>query len=150
MNIRTDIGEPRSRKLPSGKTFNYRVDGNTAFTNMRYPRDAATDPQWDDGRDQRWSIQTYAEAIGTTWFAQNGSRRLGYDIDSLWGHKGKRALTDGELAEIRRAIERVPYAEMRRSTSGKGLHLYLLLDDIQVADHTEHAGLARAVGHVLP
>ena len=38
VNIRTDIGEPRSRKLPSGKTFNYRVDGNTAFTNMRYPR----------------------------------------------------------------------------------------------------------------
>ena len=49
------------------------------------------------------------------------------------------------MAEIRRAIERVPYAEMRRSTSGKGLHLYLLLDDIQVANHTEHAGLARAL-----
>ena len=34
VNIRTDIGEPRSRKLPNGKTFNYRVDGNTAFTNI--------------------------------------------------------------------------------------------------------------------
>ena len=145
VNIRTDIGEPRSRKLPNGRTINYRVDGNTAFANIRYPRQAATAPQWDDGRDQRWPIPTYAEGIGTTWFAQEGSRRLGYDVDSLWGHKGKRALTDGELGDIRRAIERVPYAEVRRSTSGRGFHLYLLLDGIEVANHTEHAGLARAL-----
>lgn len=145
VNIRTDIGESRSRKLPNGKTFIYRVDGNTVFANIRYPRHAATDPQWEEGRDQRWPIPTYAEAIGTTWFAQEGSRRLGYDVDSLWGHKGKRALTDAELNDLRRAIERVPYAEMRRSTSGRGLHLYLLLEGIEVDNHTEHAALARAL-----
>ena len=146
INIRTDIGEPRSRKLPSGRTFNYRVDGNMAFANLRYPRDAATFPLWDEGRYLRWPIPTYAEAIGTTWLAQEGSRRLGYDVDSLWGHKGKRSLTDVELGDIRRAIERVPYAEMRRSTSGRGLHLYLLLEGIdEVRNHTEHAALARAL-----
>ena len=145
VNIRTDIGEPRSRKLPTGKTFNYRVDGNTVFANIRDPRNAATFPQWDEGRYQRWSIPTYAEAIGTTWLAQAGSRRLGYDVDSVWGHKGNRTLTDAELGDIRRAIERVPYAEMRRSTSGRGLHVYLLLEGIEVRNHTEHAALARAL-----
>ena len=139
------MGNRASRKLPSGKTITYRVDGNTAFKNIRYPLHAATDPQWDEGLNQRWPIETYAEAIGTTWFAQEGSRRLGYDVDSLWGHKGKLALTDADLGDIGRAIERVPYAEMRRSTSGRGLHLYLLLDGIEVANHTEHAALARAL-----
>ena len=40
--------------------------------------------------DQRWPISTYAEAIGTTWFAQAGSRRLAYEVDSVRGYKGKR------------------------------------------------------------
>lgn len=145
VNIRTDIGKPRSRKLPCGKTFKCRVDGHNIFANLRYPRNAATVPEWDESPTVRWPLSSYAEAIGTTWFSESGSRRLGYDVDSVWGHKGKRTLTDTQLDAVRLAIERVDYIELRRSTSGRGLHLYLLLMDVLVSNHTEHAALARAL-----
>src|SRR5208283_4327294 len=39
----------------------------------------------------------------------------------------------------------LPYVEVRRSTGGSGLHLYVYLDGIPCENHTVHAALARCV-----
>ena len=41
----------------------------------------------------------------------------------------------------------MPYVEVRRSTGGRGIHLYVYLDDagIPTENHTEHAALARCI-----
>lgn len=137
LNIRTDVGEPI-------EGTRRRCDGLVEFYNIRYPKDAATEPKWDNDPTMNYPPEEYAHEVGTTWFAKSGSQRLGFDVDSVWGHKGKRALPDDDLHAIRQALNNVPYAEVRRSTSGRGLHFYLLLKGIQVANHTEHAALARA------
>ena len=61
------------------------------------------------------------------------------------GAQGGRALTNAQLDKVRLAVEPIDYAELRRSTRGKGLHLYLLLMDVLVGNHTEQAALARAL-----
>ncbi len=149
VNIRTDIGEPRSRKLPNGRTINYRVDGNTAFANIRYPRQAATPRRSgtttaiSGGPSQPMPKESAPPGLlkrgvggwGTTWTRSGATRAC--------------ALTDGELGDIRRAIER-PLRGNSAVYERRGFHLYLLLDGIEVANHTEHAGLApRVAGHVL-
>ena len=144
-NIRTDIGTPRTKRLPSGKTLNYRVDGNWAFKNIRYPRHAMDDPDWEADPGCRFPFDPYLQELGTTWFAQSNSLRWGYDIDAVWGHKGGHGLSDSELQTIRSAVESVEYVELRRSTSGKGLHLYILASGVAVANHTQHAAVGRAL-----
>ena len=56
INIRTDIGEGRTRPTSSG-TYRYRVHGDTEFYNIRYPKNADTCPEWDEARELafRWN-----------------------------------------------------------------------------------------------
>jgi hypothetical protein len=142
INVRTDIGEARTRRLPS-RTVHYRVHGNTVFNNIRFPRRADTCPEWDEARELHFPLKVYAAEIGTTWLAKSGSLRVVFDVDHVWGHAN--GLSEGEVQKIDRAVEGIEYAELRRSTSGAGRHIHLLLSGIQVANHTEHAALARAL-----
>ena len=142
-NVRTDIGTPKTRKLPSGKTLHYRVDGARVFKDIRYPHNAMRAPDWETDPGCRFSFGDYVQAIGSTGFSQQGSLWWGYDLDDVWGHAD--GLSDAELERIQRAVEPIPYTEIRRSTSGKGIHLYIRGDGIVVANHTEHAALARSI-----
>jgi hypothetical protein len=91
-----------------------------------------------------------AEAIGMTgwdWQAQV-SRWVGFDFDSLVGHQ--KGLTEDELAGIVDAVSNVDWVTVRRSRSGRGLHLYVFLDPpIETSSREEHAALARAVLNLL-
>ena len=48
---------------------------------------------------------------------------------------------------MKQAACALPYVEVRRSTGGGGIHLYVYFDDagVPTANHTEHAALARCI-----
>lgn len=120
-------------------------------------RDALTGEVWKDFRiphsdgtyeDQpmTFALDTRAEAIGLTgWDWQAGvSRWVGFDFDSLVGHK--KGLTDAQLQQIVEQVSTIPWVTVRRSRSGRGIHLYVFLDPaVETANRAEHAALARAI-----
>ena len=82
----------------------------------------------------------------TGWDWQNRcSRWLAYDFDSLVGHAKGIGVSDNDLEKVKQAAMQLPYVEVRKSTGGGGLHLYVYLDGIPCENHTVHAALARCV-----
>ncbi len=65
-----------------------------------------------------------------------------FDFDALTHKAG---LTSDQLSAVKDAAFAPPYVEVRRSSGGAGFHLYVTLDSIPSANHTEHAQLAKAV-----
>ena len=72
---------------------------------------------------------------------------MAFDFDSLTTHANGVGITDEELEKVKLAAEALPYVETRKSTGGKGIHLYVYFDaaGIPTANHTEHAALARCI-----
>jgi hypothetical protein len=97
-----------------------------------------------------FDLSAHAEAIGMTgwdWQAKV-SRWVGFDFDSLVGHQ--KGLSDEELAAVAERCTQVPWVTVRKSKSGKGLHLYVFLASPEATeDRVEHAALARAVLNLL-
>ena len=136
----TTKGEPvEGRK----KTF---TDGKFTWWNIRIPKQANSEPEWND-YELSYPLDMYAEAIGGTgWnWQRRASRWVGFDFDDISGHAPGVGVSDSELAEIRRQASQLPYVETRNSTGGAGLHLIVPIDDIPTKNHTEHAALARCV-----
>jgi hypothetical protein len=64
------------------------------------------------------------------------------DYDAITGHAT--GLSEAQLREIQERACAVDWVTVRRSTSGRGLHLYVQFDPpIPTANHNEHAELAR-------
>ncbi|MGA2061682.1 MAG: primase-helicase family protein [Thermoguttaceae bacterium] len=142
VNVSAANGEPVDGKRG---TF---TDGVNQWFNIRIPHNADSEPQWHD-YELRWPLDLYAEGIGSTgWDWQSRqSRWVGFDVDSITGHATGVGLSDAELQSVKKAAEALPYVEVRKSTSGKGLHFYIYFstDGIPTANHTEHAALARCI-----
>jgi len=142
-NIRTDLGKAMQKDRKDNKPFKYRTHDGIDFFNIRYPHNALDQPEWNHDPGSRFPFEVYLHEVGTTGFTQSGNSQWVYDIDSVFGH-GK-GLTDDRIAEIDKAVESVDYAAIRRSTSGKGRHIYIRASGIQLANHVEHAALGRAL-----
>ncbi len=123
-------------------------DGIDEWFNFRVPKNAASDPSFKD-YELRWPLDEHAEAIGCTgWdWAHRRSRWVGFDFDSITGHAVGVGVTDAELERVKESAKALPWVEVRRSTGGGGLHLYVLFEDagVPTSNHTEHAALGRAV-----
>jgi hypothetical protein len=132
-NVRTDRG------VPNGKG---RLDGDVKFWNDHYPKDAKDCPKWNKPPTWRYPLDEYVQEVGTTGFSRSGNQQWGYDLDAVFGH-GK-GLSDHRLKQIQAAVEPLDYVEIRRSTRGKGIHLYIR-GKIDLANHTEHAAVGRAL-----
>jgi hypothetical protein len=143
VNVRKDAGEPHADKR---NTF---VDDDyNEFFSFRIPRNAKGEPHSNDF-ELTWPLRDKVESIGSTgwdWRAKR-SRHLGYDFDDITGHAAGHGVSEEELARVRRAACSIPWIEVRRSTRGKGIHLYARFDadGVPTANHTEHAALGRAV-----
>lgn len=124
------------------------TDGLETWKSFRIPFKAATEPEYVE-RDQKFNLYAHAEGVGLTgWnFQLKQSIWVGFDFDAIIGHSTKhtKKLTDVELAEIRLKLEEIPWVTLRYSTGGRGLHVYVFLQDAFTNNHTEHAALARAV-----
>lgn len=130
-----------------GKKSTY-TDGLDEWFNIRIPKNANSEPEFKD-YELRFPLDLHADAIGATgWdWAARKSRWLGFDFDSITGHAAGVGIADDELERVKEAACALPWVEVRRSTGGNGLHLYVYFDDagVPTENHTVHAALGRAV-----
>jgi hypothetical protein len=142
LNVAAGNGEP-----VEGRRTTW-TDGVDTWWNIRIPKKASDSPEWND-YELRFAPEIHAEGIGSTgwdWRARR-SRWIGFDFDSITGHAKGVGITHDELQRVFEAAKAIPYVETRRSTGGKGWHLYVYFDEegIPTANHTEHAALARCI-----
>jgi hypothetical protein len=131
-----------------GKEYNAYTDGTLTWKPIRIPYKAKSEPEYTDGV-MTWPIENYAEGIGMTgWdWKQRRSLWVAFDFDAIVGHSDRhgKKLDDTQLLEIQSIVRDIPFVTLRQSTSGKGLHLYVFLEPVPTANHTEHAALARSI-----
>ena len=72
---------------------------------------------------------------------------MAFDFDSLTGHAKGVGISNEDLEKVKQAAMQLPYVEVRQSTGGAGIHLYVYFDDagIPASNHTVHAALARCI-----
>lgn len=143
VNVAQDGGE-RTEGEYKGRTWQGWTDNLTTWKPFRIPRNAASNPEYEDS-EMSYDLAEHAEAIGMTgWDWKNKvSKWVGFDFDSIAGHVD--GLTNEELTKIVEAVNDIDWVTVRRSTSGKGYHLYVFLHDVPTVNHTEHAALARSI-----
>ena len=140
VNVAAGNGEP-----VEGRRHTW-TDGLHDWWNIRIPKNANSEPEFHD-YNLEWPFDLHANAIGCTgWDWRNRcSRWVGFDFDSITGHAAGVGVSDEDLSKVADAAKALPFVEVRRSTGGAGLHLYVYLDGVRTANHTEHAALARSV-----
>lgn len=148
VNVARCDGE-RVDKEYKGREYHAWTNGFQEWKSFRIPHNSNSDPVDSDGQIT-FDLDKYVECIGMTgwdWKAKK-SRWVGFDFDSITGHSEKHAkkLEASELESIRTTVRDIPWCTLRASTGGSGLHLYVhIADSPEVANHTEHAALARAI-----
>lgn len=147
VNVAQDGGE-RTEGEFKGKQWAGWTDRVTTWKAFRIPHSANTEPV-DNDYEINWDIAEHADGIGMTgWDWTNRlSRWVGFDFDAIVGHSAKHGsrLSKDELASVEQAARNIDWVTVRRSTSGKGIHIYVFLDPVPTANHTEHAALARCI-----
>jgi hypothetical protein len=139
-NVGAGIGEAVAGKRSTWS------DGIDTWFSIRIPHNAFGDPEFRD-YNLPFILDEHIEGIGSTgWnWRDRQSIYVAFDFDSITGHAAGVGISKEELEKVREAACRLPYVESRRSTGGKGLHLYVFLAGIPTANHTEHAALARCI-----
>jgi len=147
VNVAQDGGE-RIEGDYKGRKWHGWSDGHSTWKSFRIPYKAMSDPIYDDLKI-KFDLAHHAEGIGMTgWDWKNRcSKWVAYDFDAIVGHseKHKAKLTNVELDRVREEASAIEWVTIRKSTSGKGLHLYVELDDVPTQNHNEHAALGRAI-----
>ena len=146
VNVASDGGHKISGEY-QGRQWNGWSDGITTWKSFRVPYKAKSEPEYTD-TPMNFDLAAHAEGIGMTgWnWVERKSYWVAFDFDAMAGHSDKhsRKLTDEQLSEVAKTLEQIPYCTIRRSTSGKGLHIYIFLNPVPTANHTEHAALSHA------
>lgn len=142
LNVAIGDGEPVAGKRTTWS------DGINEWFNVRIPKNAATDPSWND-YELRFPLDLHAEGIGMTGWKWTAKRSCwcGFDFDAITNHAKGIGIDDDQLEKVKQAACALPYVEVRKSTGGGGIHLYVYFadDGIPTDNHTEHAALARCI-----
>jgi len=150
MEVQVNVAQDSGSRIKGhylGKTWLGWKDKETGevWKNFRIPYNANVSPEYTDKR-MMFDLHKHTESIGMTgwnWKDQQ-SEWVGYDLDSLINHKS--GLTDEELKMVKDDVTKIPWVTLLKSTSGKGLHIYIFFDKpYKTQTHTEHAALSRAV-----
>lgn len=143
-----DYGDMITEPGFQGKEWRAWTDGSQTWKSFRIPYKANSEPEYTD-KPISFSLEHHAEGIGMTgWdWKLRLSRWVAYDFDAITGHSDRHSkkLDDKQLAEVTEQVKKIPFSTLRLSTSGKGLHVYVFLDPVPTANHTEHAALARSI-----
>lgn len=143
VNVAKGNGEPIQGSY-HGRNWHGFTDGLTTWKSFRIPWNARENPYYED-KDITFNISQHAEAIGMTgWDWRNKcSRWVAFDFDSITEHT--QGLSNEDLKLIKDRIEHLNYISLYSSTSNTGLHLYVFCMVQNVANHTEHAAVARCI-----
>ncbi len=151
LTVQQGNGE-RLQKEFQGRQYSSYTDGLNTWYPIRIPKNAGSNPEYDLDKIMTYDLTQYVEGIGLTgWnWVRKKSIYFGFDFDALLGHSEKhnKKLSPDELNEITNQLYKVPYCTIRKSTSGKGLHLYIFIDpnlNLEINNHHEHAALARSI-----
>ena len=152
INVKTFGRDPE----PDGNYFED-DDGNKWY-NIRIPKKADTEPEFDLDRKTPFDLAHFAEGIGLTGWNWKDKRSIFciYDFDTIVGHSANHTakISEDEMERVRVAASNIPWVTTRRSTGGKGLHLHVDIpipesemdsNFLQTNNHSEHAALARAI-----
>lgn len=147
LNAAQDGGERVDGEF-KGRRFQVWTDGMTQWKSLRIPYQANTEPVYEP-KKMSWDLAQHTEGIGLTgWnWVQKKSLWVGFDFDAIMGHseKHQKKLTEAQLREVQKAVTDLDWVTVRKSTGGRGLHLYVFLDGVPTQNHTEHAALGRAI-----
>lgn len=146
MEVQVNVSQVGAEPV-EGRRNTWTKDGQS-FHHIRVPKDAMSDPHWQDF-ELRWSLNQHAEAVGMTgWdWANKKSRWVAFDFDAITGHAPGVGVTDEKLQQIREAAIKIPWVQTRKSTRGGGYHMYVFFDEqgVKTENHSIHAALARCV-----
>lgn len=151
MECQVNVGQDGGERVEGdykGRQWHGWSDGIQTWKSFRIPIGANTEPSFNDS-EMKFSLDEHAEGIGMTgwdWKAKL-SRWVAFDFDAIVGHSDKHAqkLDSQQLQHVRDEAAKIPWVTIRHSTSGKGLHLYVMLDPVITVNHNEHAALGRAI-----
>jgi len=147
VNVAQDSGE-RIEGEYKGKQWHGFTDGIQTWKSFRIPYNANSDAKYED-KKMGFDLSLHADGIGMTgWdWVKRQSKWVAFDYDAITGHSSRHnaKLSIMELDKVKEAAIEIPWVTVRKSTSGKGLHLYVMLDGIPTETHTEHSALARAI-----
>lgn len=152
MEVQVNVGKDGGDRIQGeyqGKRWTGYTDGITEWKPFRIPYNANTKPEYND-TELRFDFDKHVEGVGMTgWDWSNLiSRWVAFDFDAIVGHSVNHTqkLTESELREVQDAVNSIPWTTVRHSTSGSGLHIYVMLDGtLRTETHTEHAALARSI-----
>lgn len=156
MEVQVIVGQDGGVRIDReymGKQWQEYGDGVRSWKAFRIPFHANSNPEYDLSKPMTYDLAEHAEGIGMTgWDWKNRiSRWFGFDFDALTNSTNhsknpRKKLTEDQLREIINRVQEIPWITIRKSTGGRGLHLYCHLAEPQrTNNHTEHAALARAV-----
>jgi len=147
VQVAQDEGTIEFNTSTTGRKSKYYTNGVSKWYDFRMPKNANSKPERNDF-EINYDFEGHVSEIGCTgWdFANGVSRWVGFDFDSIVGHK-KEGLTNAQLGEIVAKLSDVPWVTIQKSTSGNGLHVYVFLEPVKTENHTEHAALARSIRH---
>lgn len=141
----------RIEGVHEGHSWTGYTDGVNIWKNFSIPWNARSSADYDVSSQMTFDLSRYALGIGLSgWnWKTRTSHYVGFDFDSIIGHK--KGLTDKDLSEIIDKVSSVPWVTVRKSTSGKGLHLYCFIDcaGLRVENSLEHAAVAKSVLNLL-
>lgn len=152
MEVQVNVGRhggERHEGEYKGKSWYGWTDGMAIWKSFRIPYNAKINPEYNLDSPITYDLSKYVEGIGMTgWdWVNRVSKWVAFDFDAMIGHSERHShkLTQNELDDIIKAIEDIEWVELRKSTGGLGLHLYVHLPDVPTANHNEHAALARSI-----
>src|SRR3972149_3040491 len=137
VNVAQDNGEIISG-VYNGKNWRAYTDGLQTWKSFRIPLGANSNPEYIDN-EIKFDISQHTEAIGMSgWdYINKLSRWVGFDFDSMIEHK--KGLDNQSIAEIREKLSKLSYINIYTSTSGNGLHVYVMLKNpVTTQNHVEH------------
>lgn len=132
----------------SGKRWVAWTDNSQQWKSFRIPHKANSTPEYTDTKIT-FDLGLHAEGIGMTgWDWENRlSRWVAFDFDLISGHSERHQakMSEAQMKEVVEKASQLEWVTVRKSASGKGIHLYVFMEPVTTQNHNEHAALARAI-----
>lgn len=123
--------------------------GSYQFHHIRIPKNSMSEPYYADPT-LNFPLLRHTECVGMTgWnWKKKQSMWVAFDFDAITGHAVGVGVSSDTLDEVKEAASKIPWVQVRRSTGGAGIHLYVFFDPEEAPiteNHNVHAALARTI-----